>query len=118
MKNKNNQNIKISNSNNFNIGNIHASINDNNPEKEESKKKLHIEKNKLKKMIAENDLQGVIDNLLQQSIKKDYLNQLIILNSRLNQVNTEKRINIISNSESQININNISNSLLQLIDLV
>lgn len=118
MENKNEQNINISNSQNFSLGNISANINSSSSEENMEKEATGLDKQALKQLLISNQLQELIDQLLLHLKREDLRDQAILLNSRLNQLNTEIRLNTLSFANQQLESNRIKQGLLSLIDLI
>jgi len=105
MENNNKQNININNSNNVSIGNISANINSGPVQSEKNNDFNPIDGSLLKKLIGENKILKVIDKLLISSKDIETQNEIYLMNSRYKKLITDKRLNIISESDSQLEMN-------------
>jgi len=79
----------------------------------------NLQKNEIKEWVSEGQLKKVIE-YLSENLKSDNLrlNELILIKAKLNEIDGQKRQDIIKNDEYSIAKNKFIKSLLELIDMV
>lgn len=116
MKNK--QNININKSSDIKIGsiNFNAGPHDNDSE-ENSSKQNALNKEKIKKKIAKNELKEVVKTLLEKNmLTENESNLLYSIFYRINSLEDKIGKGIVSHDESSIERNKIASSLIEFVD--
>jgi hypothetical protein len=81
-----------------------------------AEKEQNDRKQKIKILIGNGDLKKSIEELLLSCIGKPAYNEVILLNSRLSNLEMELRINVVDEDKSRIERNKIIRALLEIID--